>query len=141
MSLRHCVSTALRSPHVFQGGLSVAANKNFSTEIIEKAEELKLSYLTGERQGVAVIELNREIGKNSLSKSLVKKLLHSVDVLGNDKGVRVVVVRSLSEFQVQGLLPSSCTSFFLLNSQRHLLRWSGFERTTDDVTRRSETIR
>lgn len=141
MSLRQCVSTALRSPHVFQGGVSVAANKNFSTEIIEKAEELKLSYLTGERQGVAVIELNREVGKNSLSKSLVKKLLHSVDVLGNDKGVRVVVIRSLSEFQVQGLLPYSCSRLSLLNSQRHLLRWSRFEGTTDNESSRSEKVR
>lgn len=98
MSLRHCVSTALRSTHTFQGGLSIAAHKKYSTEIIEKAEELKLSYLTGDKQGIAVIELNREVGKNSLSKSLVKKLLHSVDVLGNDKGVRVVVIRSLSGF-------------------------------------------
>lgn len=47
MSLRHCVSTGLRS---FQGGLPVTTIKKFSTEIIEKAEELKLSYLTGERQ-------------------------------------------------------------------------------------------
>lgn len=68
MSLRQCVSTALRIPRAFQGMPSVAANKNFSTEIIEKAEELKLSYLTGAKQGVAVIELNREVGKNSFSK-------------------------------------------------------------------------
>lgn len=47
MSLRNCVSTALRP---LQSGTSVIPLKNFSTEIIEKAEELKLSYLTGDRQ-------------------------------------------------------------------------------------------
>lgn len=68
----------------------------FSTENlekVEKTEELKLSYLTGEKQGVAVIELNREKGKNSLSKSLVSKLHQSVDVLAHDKNVRVVIIR------------------------------------------------
>jgi enoyl-CoA hydratase/carnithine racemase len=70
--------------------MPMIANK-FCTE--KPAEELKLSYLTGERQGIAVIELAREIGKNSLNKSLVSKLLGAVDVLSHDKSVRVVIIR------------------------------------------------
>lgn len=66
---------------------------NISTEKFDKPEELKLSYLTGARQGIAIVELNRENGKNSLNKSLVSKLNHSVDVLSHDKNVRVVIIR------------------------------------------------
>lgn len=54
---------------------------------------MKLSYLTGNQKGIAIIELNRDKGKNSLNKSLTSKLLHSVDVLGHDKNVRVVIIR------------------------------------------------
>lgn len=68
------------------------ASRNFCAEK-EKPEELKLSYLTGERQGIAVIEMNRENGKNSFSRSLTKKILNAVDVLGHDKNVRVVIIR------------------------------------------------
>ncbi|CAO1413399.1 unnamed protein product [Diamesa serratosioi] len=64
----------------------------FSTD---KIEELKVSYLTGDKQGIAVIELNREHGKNSLNKSIVGKLTGAVDTLAHDKNVRVVIVRSL----------------------------------------------
>lgn len=72
--------------------LPVMMSRNFCAEM--KAEELKLSYLTGEKQGIAVIELNRENGKNSLNKSLVSKLQKSIEVLGHDKNVRVVIIRS-----------------------------------------------
>ena len=54
-----------------------------------------MSYLTGDKQGIAVIELNREHGKNSLNKSIVGKLTGAVDTLAHDKNVRVVIVRSL----------------------------------------------
>lgn len=94
MSIHRCITTSLRSPSLFQP-LSVTAHKCFSTEIIEKAEEVRLKYLTGDKQGIAVIELNRDVGKNSFNKSLVSKLLNSVDVLSHDKNVRVVIFRSL----------------------------------------------
>lgn len=97
LSIRRCVTIATRSPSCLQRTLSITNEftkfNRFSTESLEKTEELKLSYLTGEKQGVAVIELNREKGKNSLSKSLVTKLHHSVDVLAHDKNVRVVIIR------------------------------------------------
>lgn len=73
-----------------QNCLPLIASRNYCTE---KLEELKLSYLTGEKQGIAVIELNREHGKNSLNKSLVSKLQKSVELLAHDKNVRVVIIR------------------------------------------------
>lgn len=68
---------------------------SYCTEKADKVDELKLSYLTGDQKGIAVVELNRDKGKNSLNKSLVAKLHHSVDVLAHDKNVRVVIIRSL----------------------------------------------
>lgn len=89
LSINKCFASAL--PRI--NFLPIIANNFCTAEKIEKAEELKLSYLTGERQGIAIIELNREKGKNSLNKSLVSKLHHSVDVLSHDKNVRVVIIR------------------------------------------------
>jgi methylglutaconyl-CoA hydratase len=54
-----------------------------------------LIYLTDERQGIAVIELNRENGKNSFNRSMASKLHNCVDILTTDKNVRAVIVRSL----------------------------------------------
>lgn len=94
MSIHRCFSSTFNSPLCRKNVLSITKFNNFCTEKSEKAEEiLKLSYLTGARQGIAVVELNREVGKNSLNKSLVSKLNHSVDVLGHDKNVRVVIIR------------------------------------------------
>ncbi|CRK95748.1 CLUMA_CG009205, isoform A [Clunio marinus] len=92
--LNKSMSFVLRSPRINRNFISVLG-RNFCSEKIEKPDELKLSYLTGDRQGIAVIELNRENGKNSLNKSLVSKFNNSVDVLGHDKNVRVVIIRSL----------------------------------------------
>lgn len=69
-------------------------SRNFSSEIHHN-EELKLSYLTGDKQGIAVIELNREKGKNSLNKSLLSKFQKSVEILQHDRSCRVVIIRSL----------------------------------------------
>lgn len=90
LSIHRCVSSALRSAQCHKNVFSITKLNNFSTEI---SEELKLSYLTGEQKGIAVVELNRENGKNSLNKSLLSKLNHSVDVLAHDKNVRVVIIR------------------------------------------------
>lgn len=54
-----------------------------------------MSYLTEDKQGIAVIGLNRPEGKNSFCKSLVDKLMRYVELIHNDKNVRVVVLRSL----------------------------------------------
>lgn len=92
ISISRSFNFALKSNQTRKQFLSVIAN-NFCTEKLEKPDELKLSYLTGDRQGIAIVELNREVGKNSLNKSLVAKLHHSVDVLNHDKSVRVVIIR------------------------------------------------
>lgn len=68
--------------------------RNFSSEISNN-DELKLSYLTGDKQGIAVIELNREKGKNSLNKSMLSKFQKSVEMLQHDRSCRVVIIRSL----------------------------------------------
>uniref|UniRef100_A0A1Q3F0Q2 Putative methylglutaconyl-coa hydratase mitochondrial n=1 Tax=Culex tarsalis TaxID=7177 RepID=A0A1Q3F0Q2_CULTA len=60
------------------------------------AQELQLTYLTEEdKQGIAVLGLNRAKARNSFSKSLVNQMLDSIDVLAHDKNVRVVILRSL----------------------------------------------
>uniref|UniRef100_A0A8D8CY28 Enoyl-CoA hydratase domain-containing protein 2, mitochondrial n=1 Tax=Culex pipiens TaxID=7175 RepID=A0A8D8CY28_CULPI len=59
-------------------------------------QELQLTYLTeGDKQGIAVLGLNRAKARNSFSKSLVNQMLDSIDVLAHDKNVRVVILRSL----------------------------------------------
>jgi methylglutaconyl-CoA hydratase len=59
------------------------------------SEEVRLNYLTDAQKGIAVIELNREIGKNSFNRSMTAKLHHCIDTLTTDKSVRVVIIRSL----------------------------------------------
>lgn len=93
LTIRNSFNFAVRSSQTRQNVMSIVAN-NFCSEKVDKADELKLSYLTGESQkGIAVVELNREIGKNSLSKSLVTKFHDAIDVLSHDKSVRAVIIR------------------------------------------------
>lgn len=58
-------------------------------------KELQLSYLTEDKQGIAVIGLNKGVSKNAFSKSLVQQLTETVDLLKHDRNVRVVILRSL----------------------------------------------
>ncbi|XP_053683922.1 methylglutaconyl-CoA hydratase, mitochondrial [Sabethes cyaneus] len=68
----------------------------FVTSTAAEGQELQLTYLTeDDKQGIAVLGLNRPKAKNSFSQLLVDRLLHSVDVLAHDKNVRVVILRSL----------------------------------------------
>uniref|UniRef100_A0A182PSU3 Signal peptidase complex subunit 3 n=1 Tax=Anopheles epiroticus TaxID=199890 RepID=A0A182PSU3_9DIPT len=61
-----------------------------------ESPELQLTYLTEEdKQGIAVLGLNRPKARNSFSQSLVHQLLDAVDLLSHDKNVRVVILRSL----------------------------------------------
>lgn len=60
------------------------------------AQELQLTYLTDDdKQGIAVLGLNRPKARNSFSRSLVENLLDSIELLAHDKNVRVVILRSL----------------------------------------------
>lgn len=96
MTIHRCFNAVVKSTRHQQKVFSITKLNNFCTERSEKQEkqeELKLSYLTGPQKGIAIVELNREKGKNSLNKSLVSKLIQSVDVLGHDKNVRVVIIR------------------------------------------------
>ena len=115
------------------------AVRNYCAEK-EKPIELKLSYLTGEQKGIAVIELNREKGKNSFSRSLTSKLLNAVDVLGHDKNVRVVIIRCdykkniiICDFNVNVNFQESRQGNFLCGRR--------FERTSNDDANRSHQIR
>uniref|UniRef100_A0A182N3A6 Signal peptidase complex subunit 3 n=1 Tax=Anopheles dirus TaxID=7168 RepID=A0A182N3A6_9DIPT len=63
---------------------------------VAPSQELQLTYLTEEdKQGIAVLGLNRPKARNSFSKSLVNNLLDAIEVLAHDKNVRVVILRSL----------------------------------------------
>ncbi|XP_055594220.1 methylglutaconyl-CoA hydratase, mitochondrial [Uranotaenia lowii] len=79
----------------FSRNLSISSSR-WSSVGSQHVQELQLTYLTGEdKQGIAVIGLNRPKAKNSFSKALVQQLLDTVDVLAHDKNVRVVILRSL----------------------------------------------
>lgn len=68
----------------------------FSTTNTNARQELQLTYLTeDEKQGIAVLGLNRAKARNSFSRSLVDHILESIEVLAHDKNVRVVILRSL----------------------------------------------
>lgn len=54
-----------------------------------------MSYLTGDKLGIAVVGINRPKAKNSFSQSLVRELYHAIDILKYDKAVRVVILRSM----------------------------------------------
>ncbi|XP_058462674.1 methylglutaconyl-CoA hydratase, mitochondrial [Malaya genurostris] len=61
-----------------------------------EGQELQLTYLTeDDKQGIAILGLNRPKARNAFSNSLVNKLLEAIDVLAHDKNVRVVILRSL----------------------------------------------
>lgn len=91
LSFHKSVSFALKSTQIRVG---LTASRNFCVQV-DHSDEVRLSYLTDERQGIAVIELNREIGKNSFNRSMAAKLHHCVDVLSTDKNVRALIIRSL----------------------------------------------
>lgn len=54
-----------------------------------------MNYLKDDKEGIAVVALNRPVTKNALSHSLVDQLIESVNTLRSDRKVRVVIIRSL----------------------------------------------
>lgn len=56
---------------------------------------MQLSYLTEDKQGIAIIGMNKPDTKNAFSLSLVQNFCKTLDVLAHDKNVRVVIIRSL----------------------------------------------
>lgn len=93
LSFNKSINFALKSPQLRKGCLSIISN-NYCAPV-DTNNEIRLAYLTDERQGIAVIELNREVGKNSFSRSMAKKIHECIDALSTDKNVRAVIVRSL----------------------------------------------
>lgn len=54
-----------------------------------------MSYLTEELQGISIIGLNKPETKNAFNRSMGKNISDALDVLANDRNVRVVVIRSM----------------------------------------------
>ncbi|KAH0548363.1 methylglutaconyl-CoA hydratase, mitochondrial [Cotesia glomerata] len=71
-----------------EGELKV--NKSSNTN-----KEVRLSYLDGKDNGIAVLGLNRPEARNAFSKNLVAQLTEAVDKIRNDEKVRVLIIRSL----------------------------------------------
>ncbi|XP_058791355.1 methylglutaconyl-CoA hydratase, mitochondrial [Phymastichus coffea] len=61
----------------------------------DESRELIVRYLDGKDNGIAVLGLNRGEARNSLSKSLLRRMAEAVSNIERDKKVRVLIVRSL----------------------------------------------
>uniref|UniRef100_A0A8C5LGU2 AU RNA binding methylglutaconyl-CoA hydratase n=1 Tax=Leptobrachium leishanense TaxID=445787 RepID=A0A8C5LGU2_9ANUR len=57
-------------------------------------DELRVSYLEGEEQGIVVLGINRPHAKNAISKNLVKSMMKTVDSLKSNNKVRTVILKS-----------------------------------------------
>lgn len=58
-------------------------------------DELRLEYLEGDRQGIAVMSINRPEAKNSLSINLMRLFENAMDVISSDSSLRAVILRSI----------------------------------------------
>lgn len=90
-SLQKSFGFALKSSQI-KIGLTSILNQNFCAQ---PNKEVRLNYLKNEQEGIAVIELNRESGKNSFNRAMALQLHHFIDVLTTDKNCRAVIIRSL----------------------------------------------
>lgn len=91
LSLQKSLGFTLKSTQFKVGITSIIAN-NFCAQV---NKEVRLNYLKNEQEGIAVIELNRENGKNSFNRAMASQLHECVDTLTTDKNVRAVIIRSL----------------------------------------------
>lgn len=67
-----------------------------STRIInDKSRDLKINYLDGKENGIAVLGLNRHETRNAFSRKLVDEFSSSLSILRNDDKIRVLIIRSL----------------------------------------------
>ncbi|XP_018412171.1 PREDICTED: methylglutaconyl-CoA hydratase, mitochondrial [Nanorana parkeri] len=67
--------------------------RQYSSEA-RSEDELRVSYLEGEEQGIVVLGINRPQAKNAISKGLVKSMMKTVDSLKGNNKVRTVILRS-----------------------------------------------
>jgi methylglutaconyl-CoA hydratase len=84
---------SLVSPQICNGYF-LLFNRNFCSPN-NPNNDVRLNYLTDDHKGIAVIELNRESGKNSFNRLMASTLHNYVDILSTDKNVRAVIIRSL----------------------------------------------
>lgn len=71
---------------------------NLHQEVVKSEEilkEVKINYLDGKDNGIAVLGLNRPAAKNAFSKNLVSLLSEAVHKIAEDDKVRVLILRSL----------------------------------------------
>ncbi|KAH7646649.1 methylglutaconyl-CoA hydratase, mitochondrial [Dermatophagoides farinae] len=61
----------------------------------QRDDEVFMSRLSGEHNGIVVLSLNRPKAANSLSKSLVRALNNSIYQLAKDDEIRVLIIRSV----------------------------------------------
>jgi methylglutaconyl-CoA hydratase len=94
LSMKSSLNFALKSAQMRKGCISLISSNKYCMQA-DKNEEIRLSYLTDDRQGIAVIEMNRVEGKNSFNRAMASNLHKVVDILGTDKNVRAVIIRSL----------------------------------------------
>ncbi|XP_057341702.1 methylglutaconyl-CoA hydratase, mitochondrial [Microplitis mediator] len=80
---------------------SVSLIRQMSTKVMTDGEdkinnkEVRISYLDGKDNGIAVLGLERPEARNAFSKNLVSQLTEAVDAIRNDEKVRVLIIRSL----------------------------------------------
>jgi len=67
----------------------------FSTDTAALDDELRLEYLSGDAEGIAVMSINRPAQKNALSKNLFRLFVSHVETLSNDNNVRAIILRSI----------------------------------------------
>ncbi|XP_026462259.1 methylglutaconyl-CoA hydratase, mitochondrial-like [Ctenocephalides felis] len=62
---------------------------------VSNTEDLKVDYLSENKQGIVVLGLNRPEAKNAFSRNLVDLLSSAVKSISHDNSVRAVIIRSL----------------------------------------------
>lgn len=67
-----------------------------STRIVnDKSRDIKINYLDGKENGIAVLGLNRHETRNAFSRKLVDEFSSSLSILRNDDKIRILIIRSL----------------------------------------------
>ncbi|XP_066284832.1 methylglutaconyl-CoA hydratase, mitochondrial-like isoform X3 [Branchiostoma lanceolatum] len=78
-----------------QGGSAVFTQSRRHQSTASSEEELQVSYLEGDSQGVVVFGLNRPGSKNAFSRNLAGLLNEALQAVKFDQNARVLIIRSL----------------------------------------------
>ncbi|XP_066284831.1 methylglutaconyl-CoA hydratase, mitochondrial-like isoform X2 [Branchiostoma lanceolatum] len=79
-----------------QGGSAVFTQSRRHQSTASSEEELQVSYLEGDSQGVVVFGLNRPEAKNAFSRNLAGLLNEALQAVKFDQNARVLIIRSLA---------------------------------------------